>query len=126
MHFSQFFLLNIVLLGIFDLYVWCVIKLSLSTSTSTSIATLTSNGKQISYLISSNLSSTYFIVSFFNLFYCILLQLILLYLTSIYFIVSYFNLFYCISSYLTLAVCVKNPRYDRSVGCNSKQPFTES
>ena len=78
------------------------------------------------YLISSYLTSTYFIVSFFNLFHCIFLQLISLYLTSIYFIVSYFNLFYCISSYLTLAVCVKNPRYDRSVGCNSKQPFTES
>ena len=47
-----------------------------------------------------------FIVSYFNLFYCIwlqlillyciLLQLILLYLTSTYFIVSYFSLFYCI------------------------------
>ena len=78
------------------------------------------------YFILLYLTSTYFIVSYFNLFYCILITLILLYLSSAYFIVSFFSLFYCISSYLTLAVCVKNPRYDRSVGCNSKQPFTES
>ena len=48
------------------------------------------------------LSSAYFIVSFFSLFYCILLQLILLYLTSTYFIVSYSNLFYCIFLQLIL------------------------